>query len=290
MVCQRLTTAVFLGMVLAWPAYGADSGIPDISGLWARTTFGFQPPATGMGPIGRFENRANSGGNYNHPNLKPAAAAKVKERGELQRSGTNYPNPSLNCMPMVSPYIFRVQEFQTLQTKDQVVFLFMQDHQVRRVRLNSSHPANLVPTWNGDSIGHYENGALVVDTIGYKLGENPIVDQFGSPFSEKLHVIERYTLIDGEEARALQERNIREQGPVATEQAAFVDENYKGKGLRIEFTVDDPEMFNAPWSASVTMRRAGGWVENVCAENVNEYYLPGPAKTTEIPTANKPDF
>jgi hypothetical protein len=243
-----------------------------------------------QGPIGRFENRANSGGNYNHPNLKPAAAAVVKTRGELQRNGTNYANPSLNCMPMVSPYIFRVQEFQTLQTQDEVVFLFMQDHQVRRVRLNSSHPANLKPTWNGDSIGHYEDGTLVVDTIGYKLGPIPIVDQFGTPFSEKLHVIERYTLIDGAEARTLQERNVSEQGPVATEQAAFVDENYTGKGLRIEFTVEDPEVFNTPWSASVTMRRAGGWVENVCAENPNEYYLPGPEKTTDIPVADRPDF
>lgn len=290
MVCNRLTVAMLLGTIFVWPAYGADGDMPDISGLWARTTFGFQPPATGLGPIGRYKNLSNSGGNFDNPNLKPEAAALVKERSEMQRRGEDYANPSLNCLPMVSPYIFRVQEFQTLQTDKEVIFLFMQDHQVRRVRLNSQHPANLKPSWYGDSIGHYENGTLVVDTIGTKLGPIPLVDQFGTPFSEKLHVTERYTLIDGGDAKALQERNIRDQGPVATEQAAFVDESYMGKGLRIEFTVEDPEVFNAPWSASVTMRRAGGWVENVCAENTNEYYLPGPVKTTEIPVANKPDF
>jgi len=290
MVRHKLAIAMLLGTALVWPAYAADTAVPDLSGLWARTTFGFQPPATGLGPIGRYKNLSNSGGNFDNPNLKPAAAAQVKERSEMQRRGEDYPNPSLNCYPMVSPYIFRVQEFQTLQTDKEVVFLFMQDHQVRRVRLNSRHPANLQPSWNGDSIGHYENGTLVVDTIGYKLGPIPLVDQFGSPFSEKLHVIERYSLIEGDEAKDLQNRNIRDQGPVATEQAAFVDENYNGKGLRIEFTVEDPEVFNAPWSASVTMRRAGGWVENVCAENFNEYYLPGPEKTTKIPEATKADF
>jgi hypothetical protein len=110
---------------------------------------------------------------------------------------------------------------------------------------------------------------------------------YGSPFSEALHVVERYRLIDYEAAKAAQARNIRDAGPVATEQAAFVDENYKGKGLQIEFTVEDKNVFNTPWSAGVTFRRAGGWVENVCAENTNEYYNNG---STKIPQADKPDF
>jgi hypothetical protein len=264
-----------------------NAAVPDLSGAWSRLTFGFEPPASGPGPIGRYNNQSNAGGNFNNPILKPEAAAVVKQRSEMLRSGVDYPNPSLNCLPMVSPYILRVQEFQVIQKKDEVVFLFMQDHQVRRVRLNAQHPAKVTPSWYGDSIGRYEGDTLVVDTVGYKLGPVPIVDQFGSPFSEALHVVERYHLIDYEVARAAQERNVREQGPVATEQAAFVDENYKGKGLKIEFTVEDKNVFNTPWSASVTLRRAGGWVENVCAENTHEYYANG---FTEVPHADRPDF
>src|SRR4029077_19487895 len=233
---------------------------------------------------------ANSGGNFNNPNLKPAAAAIVKERSESLRRGEDYPNPSLNCYPMASPYIFRVQEFQVVPKKDELLFIFMQDHQIRRVKLNAQHPAKVTPSWWGDSVGHYEGNTLVVDTVGYKLGPIPIVDQFGSPFSDGLHVVERYSLVDYEVAKAAQDRNVREQGGVATEQAAFVDENYKGKGLKVEFTVEDPNVFNRPWSASVTMRRAGGWVENVCAENTNEYYLSESNKTTKIPEAAKPEF
>jgi hypothetical protein len=272
----------------AAPALSADSAAPmDMSGAWSRLTFGFEPPASGPGPIGRYNNQPNVGGNFNNPNLKPSAAAKVKERGEMLRRGEDYPNPSLNCYPMASPYIFRVQEMSVIQKKDEVIFLFMQDHQVRRVKLNAQHPAKITPSWYGDSIGHYEGSTLIVDTVGYKLGPFPLADQFGSPFSEALHVVERYSMVDYEVAKALQERNIRNEGPVATEQAAFVDENYKGKGLRIEFTVEDPNVFNKPWSASVTWRRAGGWVENVCAENTNEYYNKG---STKVPQADKPDF
>jgi hypothetical protein len=264
--------------------------VPDLNGAWSRLTFGFEPPASGPGPIGRYNNRPNAGGNFNNPILKPSAAAIVKERSEMLRRGEDYPNPSLNCYPMASPYIFRVQEFQIIQKKDEVVFLFMQDHQVRRVRLNAQHGARVTPSWYGDSIGHYEGDTLVVDTVGYKLGPFPLADQFGSPFSAALHVVERYRLIDYEAAKTAMERNVRNQGAVATEQAAFVDETYKGKGLQIAFTVEDPNVFNTPWSAGVTLRRAGGWVENVCAENTNEYYLSGSEKTTKIPEAGKPDF
>ena len=277
--------------VVVGPATPAQSAaaIPQMSGAWSRLTFGFEAPASGNGPIGRFSREPNTGGNFNNPILKPDAAALVKRRSEMLRSGEDYPNPSLNCLPMVSPYIFRVQEMQVLQKKDEVVFLFMQDHQVRRVKLNQPHPAKVTPSWYGDSVGHYEGDTLVVDTIGYKLGPYPIVDMYGAPFSDALHVVERYTLIPYEQAKAAQERNIREAGAVATEQAAAVDENYKGMGLRVEFTVDDPKVFNAKWGGGATYRKAAGWVENVCAENTNEYYL-GSGSQTEVPEADKPDF
>ena len=284
-----LVAFIALGPVFVAPAWSQESAspMPELSGSWSRLTFGFEPPASGPGPIGRYNNQSNAGGNFNNPILTPEAAAVVKQRSETLRSGVNYPNPSLNCYPMVSPYIFRVQEMQVVQKKDEILFLFMQDHQVRRVKLNAQHPAKVTPSWNGDSVGHFEGDTLVVDTVGYKLGPFPNVDQFGSPFSDALHVVERYRMISYDEARAAQERNIRNQGPVATEQAAFVDENYKGKGLEISFTVEDPNVFKTPWSAKVTWRRAGNWVENVCAENPAEYYNGG---ITDIPESDKPEF
>ena len=287
MAYVRLIAGFACALVVGLPTAGLGADSPDMSGAWSRLTFGFEDPPSGPGPIGRYNNQSNVGGNFNNPILTPSAAAIVKQRGEMLRNGVDYPNPSLNCLPMVSPYIFRVQEFQIIQKKDEVVFLFMQDHQVRRVRMNAQHPAKLTPSWYGDSVGHYEGDTLVVDTVGTKLGPYPMVDMYGSPFSDALHVVERYRLIDYQVAKAAQEKNIRNQGGVATEQAAFVDENYRGKGLQIQFTVEDKNVFKTPWSALVTLRKAGGWVENVCAENTNEYYANG---VTKIPEAGKPDF
>jgi hypothetical protein len=290
----RVQTAAAILLAAAFlspPAIAADEAVPDFSGYWARLTFGFELPESGPGPLRPltgFDGRPGGGGDYTNPILTPLGAAAVKERSEIMRRGEDYPLPSSRCLPMASPYIFRVQEVQILQKKDEVVFLFMQDHQVRRVRLNAQHPAHVIPSWSGDSIGHYEGDTLVVDTIGFKLGPLPIVDELsGAPFSAALHVVERYRLVDYEAARAAQEKNIRDSGSVITEQAAFVDENYTGKGLQVQFTVEDKNVFNTPWGGAATYRRAGGWVENVCAENTHEYYNNG---FTKVPEAEKPDF
>jgi hypothetical protein len=285
----EIAAAGLVVLFVVGPVEGVESAppVPDLTGSWSRMTFGFEEPQSGPGPIGKFNDQANAGGNFNNPILKPEAAAVVKRRSEMLRSGIDFPNPSLQCLPMASPYIFRVQEMQVLQKKDEVILLFMQDHQIRRVRLNRQHPAHVTPSWYGDSVGHYEGDTLVVDTVGVKLGPAPNVDMYGSPFSPALHVVERYRRIDYQAAKAAQERNIRDAGPVATTQAAAIDEDYKGKGLQIQFTVEDKNVFNTPWSGAATYRRAAGWVENVCAENINEYYNNG---VTEVPKADRPDF
>jgi len=48
----------------------------------------------------------------------------------------------------------------------------------------------------GDSVGHYEGDTLVIDTVGIKIGPFAMVDMYGTPHTEKLHVVERYRLVD----------------------------------------------------------------------------------------------
>ena len=128
----------------------------------------------------------------------------------------------------------------------------------------------------------------MIDTIGVVAGAAAVLDQFGTPFSSALHVVERYRMGDYAEAHAAQDRALREYGPPATEQGAIVDRDYKGKGLQVRFTVEDKTMFIKPWTGLATYLHASGeWVENVCAENIHEYYA---AKDTEVPQADKPDF
>jgi hypothetical protein len=269
----------------------AAASAPDLSGAWARTTFELEPPASGPRPLRDAPGGSDASPAYTSLLLKPSAAAIVKRRYESVQAGKPYSTPSESCWPMVPPLIFRVREVQLVQNKNDVTLIYMQDHEVRRVRIGGTHPANLPRTWHGDSIGHYEGDKLVVDTIGMKVGAINVIDRAGSPYSKDLHVVERYRLISFEETKAARERyvtTVGEPNSLATPQAAGIDENYRGKGLQVAFTVEDPNVFNAPWSGMATYSKADdSWVENVCAENTHQYYA---KRDAAIPKGDRPDF
>ena len=75
-----------------------------------------------------------------------------------------------------------------------------------------------------------------------------------------------------------------------------IDPAYRGRGLQLEFQVDDPGVFTMPWTATVTYlpSRNKEWEERACAENVGHYYSGATQyysdKTARPPTADKPDF
>ena len=287
--------AAFAGPVLA--AQGS-AHVPDFTGLWARPYIGFEPPASGPGPVwnlSRVDGASNLGefrGDYNNPILKPNAAAIVKRHGDIERTGTMVPNPSNQCLPMSPPYILQRQQIQMIQQKDQITILYSENHEVRRVRLNARHPEHVTPSWYGDSIGHFEGDTLVVDTVGVKSGPHSMIDSFGTPYSEAMHLVERYRLIDYEEGRAAAVRSETQNRRLvidsATGNGVGIDTAYRGKALQVQFTVEDPNFFTMPWSATSTFwRPSGEWIERSCGENVNEYY---PGQWPAIPRANVPDF
>ena len=167
-------------------------------------------------------------------------------------------------------------------------FLYNQDDQVRRVRLNDKHPANVTPTPMGDAVGHYEGDTLVVDTVAVAAGPLAMMDRYGTPRSAKFHLVERYRLVDYDIAKQAAERHMKEDGPAGLNGNVQVDQDYKGKGLQVQFTIEDPEVLTAPLTATATYRRIKGtWQEQVCAENTSEYYT---GKTTAIPSATRADF
>jgi len=290
-----LLTAIASAATFSAP--GEAQTVPDLSGDWARMTFGLEAPSSGPGPLTNLtrtrEGRSDGNqlvGDYNNPILKPASAAEVKRQGEVSKTGTAFPDPSNQCSPQGPPWILRQQEIRVLQEADQVTILYMLDGHARRIRLNSSHPPNVQPSWTGDSIGRYEGDTLVVDTVGMKVGPVTMSDQFGPPQSETMHVIERYRTIDYAAAKAAFDANEKDFGRVDTANGngVFIDFDYRGKGLQLEYTVDDPNVFTMTWGAKVTYLRAGGsWQEQVCAENTREYYDDA---DTKIPASDRPDF
>jgi hypothetical protein len=60
---------------------------------------------------------------------------------------------------------------------------------MRNIHFNRTHPAKLAPSWLGDSIGRWEAGTLVVDTVGFN--DRTWLNEAGAPHSDALHLVER---------------------------------------------------------------------------------------------------
>src|SRR5215472_10121218 len=296
---------------VAAPA-GSDSAasIPNFSRVWTHPAFPWdEPPASGPGPItnlSRWADQRPGGmagsaalppsnvgisdydqlvGDYKSPILQPWAAAVVKRLGEMSLAGITFPNPSNQCWPFPTPYIYKQFTIQMIQQPDRVTILYSGDHEVRRVRLNEPHRSPLTPSWYGDSVGHYEGDTLVIDTVGVKT-DRPyaMLDLFGTPYTEKLHVVERYRLLDSDAAKGTLERAAKElwrpAGPFAP--------NYADKYLQVDFTIDDEGAFTTPWTASVIYARDRlEWPEVSCAENPAGFHSD---RDIGVPHAVKTDF
>jgi hypothetical protein len=286
------------------PAFGQTASaasnaasIPDFSGAWAHPGLGFGPQLSGPGPV-RNKSRLRSGpsnfdqlvGDYSNPILKPEAAAVVKRLGEISLSGRAFPDPDNQCLQNPVPYIFWNFSVRLLQQPDKVTLIYQHDDDFRFVRLNQPHPENVVPSVHGDSVGHYEGDTLIIDTVGVRLGPYRMIDRFGTPYTQALHVVERYRLLDYEATKEALDLAAKEW----PRSGGNVDPGYRGKGLQLEFTVEDEGVFTMPWSATITYGRdvSADWDERICVENVQHDYDGRFFSDTDahVPTADKPDF
>jgi hypothetical protein len=200
--------------------------------------------------------------NSKDPILKPWAAAAVQATNdEILQGKRQVPFLAQSrCWPGGVPgqLIYPFEPLYFIQTPDEVWMIWQRDHMVRRVFLNRKHSARVKPSWFGESIGHYENGnTLVVDTIGLST-KLSFIDNFRTPHSDKLHVVERFTLTPD------------------------------GKTLTAIARAEDPDAYNAP----ITMMRQ--WfkidepiAETICAENNGDQFH---QNLYPIPQAAKADF
>jgi hypothetical protein len=302
MSAQRAVLSLLtLIITAAAPAAGQPAApTPDISGSWNHAALnGLELPLSGPSPV-RNRSRMRTGpqagvgdraqlvGDYTNPILRPWAAEVVKKFGDMSLAGKGYPTPRNQCWPEQVPFAFANYGMQVIQQPDKVTILYPFDHQFRQVRLNQPHPAHVTPSWYGDSVGHYEGDALVVDTVGIKVGPFSMIDWYGTPFTEALHLVERYRLLDYHATMEAIERDAKEHFQTANpDNGPAVDRNYKGQGLQIQVSVEDEGAFTTPWSATVTFRRAlDEGLELVCADNTQWY----PGTHSAVPTAGRLDF
>jgi hypothetical protein len=251
------------------PASGGNH--PGFFGMWTRgatVTTPFRAPPSGQGPVlsvvatGTKTNDNGAvyrQGDYKAAILQPWAAEAVRAHAQSEHEGKPVRSAKETCWPMGVPYILELNlRAEIIANGNEIVFLYeeLMDHRI--VRLNAEHPANLKPSWYGDSVGYWDGDTLVVDTVG--LNNRTWIDGFGTPHTDKIRVVERYHLLNP-------------------------------NTLEVLFTVDDPGAFTAPWSAIATYRKdrstSEPYTEFVCAENNLDAET---GKPYPIPTAQKPDF
>jgi hypothetical protein len=124
------------------PSQGAKVK-PDFSGLWAHPSGpGFRAAGIRTGPVTNRTRRNGITdiyqfvGDFTNPILKSQAAEVVKKHGEISLAAYAYPTPSTHCWPSGVPYIFFRLGTQMLQQPSEVTFLYLRDHEFRRVLLN----------------------------------------------------------------------------------------------------------------------------------------------------------
>ena len=138
--------------------------------------------------------------------------------------------------PVMLPSLYN-NTYQIVQTPDEVAIVVEMVHDVRHIRLNATHRRDGIKPWLGDSIGWWEGGTLVVETLGYE----PRQGFYGSD-GKALRVTERFT----------------RRSPTR---------------LLYQFRVEDSTAFSRPWGGEYEFSPSGGPVyEYACHEG--NYALP----------------
>ena len=161
---------------------------------------------------------------------------------QFKKADTTVNDPNLACLPHGIPRLMFVPlPMQIFEVPGMVLIYQEAGNQLRQIHMDRSHKKDLDPTYNGDSIGRWDNDTLVVDTIGFN--DITWLDHAGLPHSEALHVIERIHRPDHD---------------------TLVD----------DFTIEDPKAYTKTWTASQTYHLKPGWeiAEYVCDHNKYVYH------------------
>ncbi len=134
--------------------------------------------------------------------------------------------------------------FQIVQTPDHVMIMAEMMHDVRVISLKGQHTPGVITKWGGDSVGHFEGNALVVETVNIDSRQR-------SQISGKGKVTERFS---------------RQQDGT----------------LLYEFTVEDPTRYKQAWKGEMPLNPVEGLYEYACLEgNYSMFNLLNGARVME---------
>jgi hypothetical protein len=230
---------------LTAPAPRTSNGKPDFSGLWQVEPSPWAEikplvgdlndvfvPGDDLSEFSKYGINILADFKREEAPIRPEVAAKMRQR---QKGNETEMNPCLpgsitfmNLIPATNKWI---------QTPGLIVILQEAGFNFRQVYLDGRKPpSDALPLWLGYSVGKWEGDTLVVDTTGFN--DKTVLDAFGNPHSDALHLTERY--------------HRRDYGH-----------------LDVELTVDDPKIYTKPFTIKYTdlLLPDSDILEYVCEEN-----------------------
>jgi hypothetical protein len=204
----------------------AVAKLPDFTGVWEAT----------FGGGGRGGGRGRAGGAPAFPAGPQLTPAYAEKRRANQAKGAE-DSQAANCLPPGMPGIMgQPYPMEFLLTPGLVTIVIEAYSQVRHIYTDGRPlPDDPDQKFFGTSIGRWDNGTLVVETVGFSP-QTEIAP--GTPHGDHMKIVERFTLTDPDT-------------------------------MTIETTVTDPEALTAPYTTTRTLRRHRAWsiAEYICEEN-----------------------
>ena len=159
----------------------------------------------------------------------------------------NIDDPTVHClMPGVPRVVGMPFPLEIIQTPNKIVILYEAFRTFRVIPTDGKKVGGeAAPSFNGDSVGHWEGDTLVFDTVSTKHSEYPeagdtVLDRTGLVLSDAAHVVTRLRRLDA-----------------MTMEARMV--------------VEDSKAFTAPWNVTKTYRKVAPGTrvyDYGCAENM----------------------
>jgi hypothetical protein len=203
----------------AGPTPRTAAGKVDFSGVWQKP---YVPDLTKDGPgfKGLAELPFTAWG---------AAEWKKYDPAEGDYTGACLPFGMIRSINTPEP-------MQLMQSDKYLAFLFEQNSWFTVVPIDGRPHGQGIPTWFGDSVGHWEGDTLVIDTINFN-GKTRL-DTIGHPHSDQLHLVQRLSRPD------------------------------LGHIIH-EMLIDDPKTFTTSWKVTRTFTLRTDWemMEYSCEEN-----------------------
>jgi hypothetical protein len=180
-----------------------------------------------------------------YPEFYEAGQTALKEAAEARKAGKPYRDSIGQCYPAGMPMIMtRVWPISMVQLPTVIYMMFGFTNSLRIIYLDGrphTDPDIAIPTYNGESIGHWEGNTLVVDTKYFETNQHWI--DMGLPISDQMQMVEKIRLLD------------------------------KGMTLEIETIMTDPKNWKGEWRHTHRWTRMDNSdiPEVECLPNLNEH-------------------